>query len=166
MLSYPLRSPVPKFAGLAHPRHQLVVQRQLPRLTVEEKERSNVHPGSSPSADSLVRRVDSLDIPFRGICVRERLVYCPSQNRTCGFPASGSSSSLRLPVPDIRRQMRLFHIIVPDTQKLRIFQLSLLVTAVQHAVGGVFQILLKALYRVEIPAYPIVVAVSADDCSQ
>ena len=48
---------------------------------------------------------------FLSICLRERLAYCPSQNRTCGFSASGSSSSLQLPVPDVRRQMRLLHIL-------------------------------------------------------
>ena len=33
----------------------------------------------------------------------ERLAYCPSQNRTCGFPAYGSSNSHWRPVPYIGR---------------------------------------------------------------
>ena len=79
---------------------------------------------------------------------------CPSRNRTCGFPAYGSSGNLRFPVPDIRRQVRLWNVVVPEPQKLRIFQLPLLVTAIQHSAGGIFQIFPKTLNRMEISIYP------------
>ena len=40
--------------------------------------------------------------PFQNIPC-ERLACYPSQNRTCGFPAYGSSNQRRFPVPDIFR---------------------------------------------------------------
>ena len=54
----------------------------------------------------------------------------PVQTRTCGFPASGSSSHLWLPVPDILRQVWFFHVVVPYPLELRIPQLTFLVSAV------------------------------------
>ena len=45
----------------------------------------------------------------------ERLVYCPSRNRTCGFPAYGSSNSRLTTVTYIGRQMRLGDIVIPHS---------------------------------------------------
>ena len=59
--------------------------------------------------------------------------------------------------------MRFLDVTFPDPEILVVLHGPLLVSAVQHAVGGVFHILPKALYGMIVPIHPVVVAVSTDD---
>ena len=68
-----------------------------------------------------------------------------------------------MPAPDIRSQRRLLDIVIPNTEILVVLRGALLASAVQHTVGGVFQILPKALYGMIVPAHPVMAAVPTDD---
>ena len=78
-------------------------------------------------------RVDSSTLLSRFRLVKG--CRCPSQNRTCGFPAYGSSNSLRLPAPDIHLQLRLRNVEIPNSQEFLKPHAPLLVSAVQHTIS-------------------------------
>lgn len=77
----------------------------------------------------------------------ERLAYCPSQNRTCGFPAYGSSNSHSIPDSYIGCQMRFCDIIIPYSQILFKSESSFLVSSVEHSVCAILNIFTEVLYR-------------------
>ena len=96
--------------------------------------RSGDHPKSCVNS---INRVNLLNEFWRNV----RLVYCPSRNRTCGFPAYGSSNSRLTPVPYIGRQMRLGDIVIPHSQILFVSESAFLVASVQYPVCRIFKIL-------------------------
>ena len=117
--------------------------------------------GFASYAFAYFGRVDSLDSPFHYIS-SERLAYCPSQNRTCGFLAYGSSNRHLIPVPYIGCQMRFGNVVIPHSQILFVPEFSFLVSPIQHLVCAVLKIFPEALYRMEIPVHSIVIAMSSD----
>lgn len=107
----------------------------------------------------MISRVDSLDTPFR-IFLREGIAYCPSQNRTCGFPAYGSSNQHQFPVPDVLGQVRFLHIVIPNPVVRFDFHASFLMSAIEHPITRVFNVFPEVLYHMEIATHAIVIAVS------
>ena len=106
-------------------------------------------------------RVDSLDIPFHYVS-SERLAYCPSRNRTCGFLAYGSSNRHLIPVPYIGCQMRFRNVVIPHSPILFVPEFSFLVSPIQHLVCAVLKIFPETLYRMKIPVHSIVIAMSSN----
>ena len=90
----------------------------------------------------------------------ERLAYCPSRNRTCGFPAYSSSNQHRFPSPDILRQVRFLDVVVPHPEKFVILEFPLLISSIQHPVGCIFHVLPEVLNRVKVPVDSVITVVS------
>lgn len=82
----------------------------------------------------------------------------PSRNRTCDFPAHGSSTSLRLTVIKIYSNARFGYEIIPYLIELCPPDFPFLITMIQQPVCFFFEVFPEAAQAMQVTINPVVIA--------